>query len=106
MFFCAVCFPPVSVQYSSQFLESHSITVFFCNPASLGLVFFFTFVYNDNGVHLKIVRREFFRFRLKARNGEIIAASEGYKAKVSCINGMESVTKHAPNAEIMDEVTE
>jgi len=57
--FCVVCFPPVSVQYSSQFLESHSITAFFCNPASLGLVFFFTFVYNDNGVHLKIVRREF-----------------------------------------------
>ena len=47
-----------------------------------------------------------FRFCLKARNGEIIAVSEGYKAKTSCINGMESVTKHAPNAEITDEVTE
>jgi uncharacterized protein YegP (UPF0339 family) len=43
-----------------------------------------------------------FRFRLKARNGEIIAVSEGYKAKVSCINGMESVKNHAPEAEIVD----
>ena len=34
-----------------------------------------------------------FRFRLKARNGEIIATSEGYKAKASCLNGIESVRK-------------
>ena len=32
-----------------------------------------------------------FRFRLKARNGEPILASEGYKAKASCENGIESV---------------
>lgn len=41
-----------------------------------------------------------FRFRLKARNGEIIAVSEGYKAKESCVNGIESVKKNAPEAEI------
>ena len=29
-----------------------------------------------------------FRFRLKARNGEIIATGEGYKAKASCMNGL------------------
>ena len=28
-----------------------------------------------------------FRFRLKAGNGQIILASEGYKAKTSCKNG-------------------
>ena len=28
-----------------------------------------------------------YRFRLKATNGEIIATSEGYKAKASCLNG-------------------
>ncbi|AGA69002.1 hypothetical protein Desdi_1509 [Desulfitobacterium dichloroeliminans LMG P-21439] len=39
-----------------------------------------------------------FRFRLKARNGEIIATSEGYKAKASCLNGIESVRKNAPVA--------
>ncbi len=41
-----------------------------------------------------------FRFRLKARNGEIIAVSEGYKKKDSCLNGIESVRKNAPEAPI------
>lgn len=41
-----------------------------------------------------------FRFRLKARNGEIIATSESYKAKVSCENGIESVRKNAPDAAV------
>jgi len=40
-----------------------------------------------------------FRFRLKARNGQIIATSEGYKTKASCLNGVESVKKNAPEAE-------
>ena len=39
-----------------------------------------------------------FRFRLKATNGQIIAVSEGYKAKASCLNGIESVKKNAPDA--------
>lgn len=41
-----------------------------------------------------------FRFRLKARNGEIVAVSEGYKAKASCLNGIESVKKNAPDATV------
>ena len=41
-----------------------------------------------------------YRFRLKARNGEIIATSEGYKAKAGCLNGIESVRKNAPDAAI------
>jgi len=41
-----------------------------------------------------------FRFRLKARNGEIIAVSEGYKTKASCMNGIESVRKNAPEAKV------
>ncbi|MBQ6022754.1 MAG: YegP family protein [Clostridia bacterium] len=41
-----------------------------------------------------------FRFRLKAKNGEIIATGEGYKAKASCLNGIESVRKNAPDAPI------
>ncbi len=44
-----------------------------------------------------------FRFRLKARNGEIIAVSEGYKAKTSCMNGIESVRKNAPDAPVIKE---
>ena len=72
-----------------------------------------------------------YRFRLKASNGEIILASEGYKAKTSCKNGkarfnlcagnnqiigtsesynstaardngIKSVMKHAPKAAIKD----
>ena len=39
-----------------------------------------------------------FRFRLKAKNGEIIAVSEGYKAKKSCENGIESVKKNVVDA--------
>ena len=41
-----------------------------------------------------------FRFRLKARNGEIILSSEGYKAKASCKNGIESVRKNASEAKV------
>lgn len=44
-----------------------------------------------------------FRFRLKATNGQIIAVSEGYKAKASCLNGIESVKKNAPEAEVVTE---
>ena len=41
-----------------------------------------------------------FRFRLKAKNGEIIATSEGYKSMDSCKNGIESVKKNAPEAPV------
>ena len=41
-----------------------------------------------------------FRFRLKAKNGEIIATGEGYKAKASCVNGIESVKKNAADAPV------
>ena len=44
-----------------------------------------------------------FRFRLKATNGQIIAVSEGYKAKASCMNGIESVKKNAPEADVVEE---
>lgn len=36
-----------------------------------------------------------FRFRLKAGNGDIIGASEGYKTKAAALNGIESVRKNA-----------
>ena len=39
-----------------------------------------------------------YRFRLNATNGQIIAVSEGYKAKASCMNGIESVKKNAVDA--------
>lgn len=40
----------------------------------------------------------FYRFRLKARNGEIIAVSEVYNAKAGCLNGIESIKKNAAGA--------
>ncbi|WP_395091308.1 YegP family protein [Vaginella massiliensis] len=42
-----------------------------------------------------IDKREEFRFRLKAKNGQIILASEGYTTKQSCLNGIESVRKNS-----------
>lgn len=43
-----------------------------------------------------------FRFRLKAKNGEIIATGEGYKALAGCKNGIESIIKNAPDAEVKE----
>ena len=49
-------------------------------------------VYKDNAGE--------FRFRLKAKNGQNIAASEGYASEKSCLNGIESVRKNAVDAKI------
>ena len=43
------------------------------------------------------------KFDLHATNGQVIATSEGYKAKASCENGIESVRKNAPEAEVVEE---
>jgi uncharacterized protein YegP (UPF0339 family) len=40
-------------------------------------------------------KRGEFRFNLKAGNGQTILASEGYKAKASCLSGIESVRKNS-----------
>jgi len=47
-----------------------------------------------------------FRFNLKAGNGEIIATSEAYTTKAGCKNGIESVKKNAPVAEVVDKSDE
>lgn len=49
-------------------------------------------VYND--------KKGEFRFRLKATNGQVICASEGYTTKAACKNGIESVKKNAADAPI------
>jgi uncharacterized protein YegP (UPF0339 family) len=38
-----------------------------------------------------------FQFNLKATNGQVILTSQGYASKASCMNGIESVKKNAPN---------
>jgi uncharacterized protein YegP (UPF0339 family) len=44
-----------------------------------------------------------FRFRLIAPNNEIIARSEGYTTKGGCMNGVDAVKRHAPDATIDDQ---
>lgn len=43
-----------------------------------------------------------FRFRLRSGNGEIVLASEGYKAKSSAKNGIASVQKNCADASCFD----
>lgn len=43
-----------------------------------------------------------YRFRLKAINGEIIIASQGYSAKSSAKNGIDSIRRNA-DSDIIDE---
>ena len=47
-----------------------------------------------------------FRFRLKARNGQIIAVSDGYTSKANCKNGIESVKKNSVNATVVEPAPE
>lgn len=42
-----------------------------------------------------------YRFRLKARNGEILAASDAYKSKESCINDINKLKNIITRAEIV-----
>lgn len=44
-----------------------------------------------------------FRFRFRASNGEIMFGSEGYKAKASAMNAIESIKKNAPGATVDDQ---
>ena len=43
-----------------------------------------------------------FRFRLKAKNGQIIATGEGYSKLDSCLKGIESVRKNAKDGKIVE----
>lgn len=42
------------------------------------------------------------RFRLKARNGQIIATGEAYESKAACLRGIQSVRKNAPIADLVE----
>jgi len=43
-----------------------------------------------------------FRFHLRAANGEIIAASQGYETRASAEKGIESIKANAPDAKVVD----
>lgn len=44
-----------------------------------------------------------YRFRLRGRNGQIIAVSENYSGWAGAMGGIESVRKNAPEAQILEE---
>lgn len=46
-----------------------------------------------------------YHFKMKAGNGQVIATSDSYESKASCLNGIESVKKNARDAEIVEEKT-
>lgn len=48
-------------------------------------------------------KRGQYRFRLKARNGQIVAFSEGYTTKSACLQGIQSVIKCAKDAAVESE---
>ena len=43
-----------------------------------------------------------FRFRLKAKNGQIIAVGEAYETKKAVLAGVASVKKNAPGAKVVE----
>lgn len=46
-----------------------------------------------------------FQFNLKAGNGQVILASEGYSSKAACMNGIESVRKNSQDEERFEKNT-
>lgn len=42
------------------------------------------------------------KFNLKAGNGQVIGTSEVYTSNAACENGIESVMKNAPDAEVVE----
>jgi len=44
-----------------------------------------------------------FRFRIRATNGNVLASSEGYKAKASAQNAIDRIKSDAASAEVDDQ---
>lgn len=44
-----------------------------------------------------------YRFRLIARNGELIGSGERYKSKAGCLNGIDSIKKNSLDATTVEE---
>ena len=57
---------------------------------------------NESNFEVKTNTKGQFRFNLKATNGQIIGTSENYESESGCKNGIESVMKNAPEAEIKE----
>lgn len=46
-----------------------------------------------------------FHFNLVATNGQVIATSESYESKSAALNGIESVKRNAPAADLDDQTS-
>ncbi|MCR5319030.1 MAG: YegP family protein [Treponema sp.] len=54
---------------------------------------------------LYLDKKKEYRFRLIARNGQIVGSGEGYKTRDACKNGITSIKKNA-DSQIVDETVE
>jgi len=54
---------------------------------------------------LYLDKKKEYRFRLIARNGQIVGSGEGYKTRDACKNGIASIKKNA-DSQIVDETVE
>ncbi len=43
-----------------------------------------------------------FRFNLKSTNGQVIGTSQNYESESGCDNGMDSVKRNAPDADVAE----
>ena len=57
----------------------------------------------DEMFEMKVSSNGKFYFNLRATNGQVIGNSEMYESKSACENGVESVKKNAPDAEVEDQ---
>ena len=55
---------------------------------------------DENCFEMKETDSGKFHFNLKSTNGQVIGTSQMYTSESGCKNGMESVTRSAPDAEI------
>ena len=51
---------------------------------------------------IKVNRQGYYYFELYAGNGQMLVKSEYYSSKAACENGIESVKKNAPIAEVVE----
>lgn len=51
---------------------------------------------------IKVSKNGKWHFVLKAKNGKTLMQSEMYETKASCLKGIASVRKNAPDAEVVD----
>ncbi|RIV27581.1 DUF1508 domain-containing protein [Fibrisoma montanum] len=58
---------------------------------------------NDDRYDRRTTESGKFRFNLKAGNGQVIGTSESYESESGRDNGIESVKKNAPDAEVVNE---